>query len=100
MWNAEVDEVLGALEIAGRIKCKAAVVISTGIDAALAAEMHKVARRDGVYLLPEHAASAPALWELEKTIAGAGAEAHLLRAPARGAGARGCRVGASRYACG
>ena len=45
------DEVLGALEIAGRIKCKAAVVISTGIDAALAAEMHKVARRDGVYLL-------------------------------------------------
>ena len=45
------DEVLGALEIAGRIKCKAALVISTGIDAGLAAEMHKVAKRDGVYLL-------------------------------------------------
>ena len=54
------DEVLGALEIAGRIKCKAAVVISTGIDAAMAAEMHKVARRDGVYLLGPNCLGFPA----------------------------------------
>ncbi|MDT8991141.1 bifunctional acetate--CoA ligase family protein/GNAT family N-acetyltransferase [Curvibacter sp. APW13] len=45
------DEVLGALEIAGRIKCKAAVVISSGMDAALAGELHRVARRDGIHLL-------------------------------------------------
>ena len=45
------DEVTAALEIAGRIKCHAALVISTGIDAGLAAELHKMATRDGIYLL-------------------------------------------------
>ena len=44
-------EVAAALEIAGRIKCRAALVISSGIDATLAAELHKIARRDGVHLL-------------------------------------------------
>ena len=44
-------EVAAALEIAGRIKCRAALVISSGIDAAQAAELHKIARRDGIYLL-------------------------------------------------
>ncbi|MDO8250731.1 MAG: acetate--CoA ligase family protein, partial [Rhodoferax sp.] len=44
-------EVASALEIAGRIKCRAALVISSGIDAAQAAELHKIARRDGVHLL-------------------------------------------------
>ncbi len=39
--------------------------------------------RDGVYLLPEQAATAPALWELEQSIRAAGAEAHLLRTQAR-----------------
>jgi hypothetical protein len=39
--------------------------------------------REGVYLLPEHAPSAPALWELQATIAAAGAEAHPLVVPAR-----------------
>ena len=44
-------EVASALEIAGRIKCRAALVISSGIDAVQAAELHKIARRDGIYLL-------------------------------------------------
>ena len=45
------NEVVSALEIAGRIKCHAALVISSGIDATLAAELHKIARRDGIHLL-------------------------------------------------
>ncbi len=45
------NEVAAALEIAGRIKCQAAVVISSGIDANLAADLHKMATRDGIYLL-------------------------------------------------
>jgi acetyltransferase len=45
------DEVTAALEIAGRIKCHAALVISSGIDAAMAADLHKIATRDGIYLL-------------------------------------------------
>ncbi len=44
-------EVAAALAIAGRIKCRAALVISSGIDATLAAELHKIARRDGIQLL-------------------------------------------------
>ncbi len=44
-------EVTAALEIAGRIKCHAALVISSGIDAAMAADLHKIATRDGIYLL-------------------------------------------------
>jgi len=39
--------------------------------------------RDGVYILPEHAGSAQALWDLERTIAEAGADAHLLVVQAR-----------------
>lgn len=39
--------------------------------------------REGVYVLPEHAPSAQALWDLERTIAEAGAEAHLLVVQAR-----------------
>jgi acetyltransferase len=44
-------ELTAALEIAGRIKCHAALVISSGIDAATAAELHKIARRDDIHLL-------------------------------------------------
>lgn len=39
--------------------------------------------REGVYVLPEHASSAKTLWELERTIAEAGAEAHMLVLQAR-----------------
>lgn len=41
--------------------------------------------REGVYVLPEHAASARTLWDLERTIADAGADAHLLVVQARDA---------------
>lgn len=39
--------------------------------------------REGVYLLPSSAATAPSLREIERTITAAGAEAHLLVATAR-----------------
>ena len=39
--------------------------------------------REGVYVLPEHASTAPALWALERTIAEAGAQAHMLVVEAR-----------------
>ncbi len=45
------EEVAAALEVAGRIKCRAATVISSGINAALAADLHRVARRQGMHLL-------------------------------------------------
>ena len=41
--------------------------------------------REGVYVLPEHAASAPMLWDLERAIADAGADAHMLVVKARDA---------------
>lgn len=39
--------------------------------------------REGVYVLPEHASTAQALWDLARTISEAGADAHLLVVPAR-----------------
>ena len=44
-------EVTAALEIAGRMTCRSALVISSGIDADGAAELQKIARREGVFLL-------------------------------------------------
>ena len=44
-------EVASALEIAGRIKCRAALVISSGIDPRQATELHKIARREDIHLL-------------------------------------------------
>jgi acetyltransferase len=45
------DEAIEALEVAGRIKCRAALVVSSGIPPDVAAEMHGVARRHGMQLL-------------------------------------------------
>jgi acetyltransferase len=45
------EDVAAALDIAGRIKCRAAVVISTGINATLASELNQLARHHGMYLL-------------------------------------------------
>lgn len=42
--------------------------------------------REGVYVLPESAATARQLWDLERTISEAGADAHLLVVQARDAG--------------
>jgi acetyltransferase len=66
------QEVAAALEIAGRIKCRAALVISSGTDATLAAEWHKIARRDGVHLLGPNCLGfqRPAL-QLNASVAGA-----------------------------
>lgn len=44
-------EIMAALELAGRIRVKAALVLSTGIGAQQAAEMHRVAQRQGFWLL-------------------------------------------------
>lgn len=44
-------EVAAALEIAGRMTCRSALVITNGIDADGAAELKKIARREGVFLL-------------------------------------------------
>ena len=44
-------EAVAALEIAGRIKCKAALVIGSGANADVASDMHQVARRHGMQLL-------------------------------------------------
>lgn len=44
-------EIAAALEIAGRIGCRAALVLSTGIGAEQAAQLAKTARREGVHLL-------------------------------------------------
>ena len=45
------DEAVAALELAGRIKCKSALVLSAGVGMAKAAEMARIARRHGVMLL-------------------------------------------------
>ena len=45
------DEAKAALEVAGRIKCKAALVIGSGASAQLASDMHQVAKRHGIHLL-------------------------------------------------
>ena len=45
------QDVAAALEIAGRMTCRSALVISNGINAEQAVELHKIARREGVHLL-------------------------------------------------
>ena len=45
------EEVLTALAAAGRIHCRAALVISSNVDAATVTQMHDQARHDGMLLL-------------------------------------------------
>ncbi|MCA0240392.1 MAG: bifunctional acetate--CoA ligase family protein/GNAT family N-acetyltransferase [Proteobacteria bacterium] len=45
------DQVAAALEIVGRIRCRAALVLSAGLPLALCNELHQIARRHGVSLL-------------------------------------------------
>jgi acetyltransferase len=45
------QDMAAALEIAGRIGCKAALVVSSGIGPDLAASLRKIAKREGVQLL-------------------------------------------------
>ncbi len=44
-------DVATALELAGRMACRAALVISNGITAEQSAELKKIARREGIHLL-------------------------------------------------
>ncbi|WP_200822392.1 CoA-binding protein, partial [Caballeronia terrestris] len=45
------DRLLSALEVAGRIQCRAAVIVSSGIDQAHAKDLHAIARKHGIHLL-------------------------------------------------
>ena len=45
------EQIAQALEIAGRIRCKGAVVLSSSLPQALGNELHAIARRHGVHLL-------------------------------------------------
>lgn len=40
-----------ALEVAGRIQCRAALILSSGVQAPLARELHAIARKHGIHLL-------------------------------------------------
>ncbi|HAT32686.1 MAG TPA: GNAT family N-acetyltransferase [Janthinobacterium sp.] len=44
-------QLAAALEVAGRIQCKAALIVSSGVDAELARQLHAIARQHGIYLL-------------------------------------------------
>ena len=43
-------DLAAALELAGRMGCRSALVISTGIDQEKAAELKRIARRGGIHL--------------------------------------------------
>ena len=45
------DKIAAALELAGRINCKAALVIANGIDAQQAQHLHHVARQHGMWMI-------------------------------------------------
>ncbi|MFI4939195.1 MAG: GNAT family N-acetyltransferase [Burkholderiales bacterium] len=45
------EELLAGLEVAGRIQCKTALIVSSGVNAALADKLHAVARQHDMYLL-------------------------------------------------
>ena len=45
------EQVAAALEVAGRIRCRAALVLCSGLDAAHCAELLAIAKRQGLHLL-------------------------------------------------
>ncbi|MBC7499064.1 MAG: bifunctional acetate--CoA ligase family protein/GNAT family N-acetyltransferase [Herminiimonas sp.] len=45
------EQVAAALDVAGRIQCKAALIVSSGIDTGLAARLQAIARQHGMFLL-------------------------------------------------
>lgn len=45
------EELVFALEVAGRIQCRAAMIISAGVQPALAKQLHDIARKHGIHLL-------------------------------------------------
>ena len=45
------EQLTAALEVAARIRSKAALIISSGVDATLAAQLHAIAKQHGIHLL-------------------------------------------------
>lgn len=45
------EDLAFALEVAGRIQCRAALILSSGVQAPLARELHAIARKHGIHLL-------------------------------------------------
>ncbi|MDO5653456.1 MAG: bifunctional acetate--CoA ligase family protein/GNAT family N-acetyltransferase [Brachymonas sp.] len=45
------DKIAMALEVAGRLNCKAVLVLSSGMDAEQAHQLHRVARQHGMWML-------------------------------------------------
>src|ERR1035437_7517348 len=75
------DEVAAALEIAGRIKCRCALVISVGIGAPLAAELNRIAQHDGMHLLGPNCLGFPRPHPLLNSSVGGGAGGPGARGP-------------------
>ncbi len=44
-------QMASGLEVAARLRCRAALVLGSGVDAPLAASLHRIAQREGVHLL-------------------------------------------------
>lgn len=44
-------ELEAALQVAGHLHCRSAMIVSSGVDAALAAQLQRIARREGLHLL-------------------------------------------------
>src|SRR3990167_510281 len=61
------DDVASALEVAGRMACRAVLVISSGIGPELAADLKKIAQREGVHLLGHPAPGAAAQCECRRS---------------------------------
>ena len=45
------EQCVAALEVAGRIRCRSALVLTSGLDAAKCTELHQIARQHGLALL-------------------------------------------------
>lgn len=45
------DELAAGLELAGRVNCRCALIVSSGVGQELAEQLHKTARREGMLLL-------------------------------------------------
>jgi acetyltransferase len=65
------EQIEAALEIAGRIRCKGALVLSSGVSAGLCSTLHAVAQRHGLHLLgPNSLGFQRPLLKLNASVAG------------------------------
>ncbi len=65
------EELAAGLELAGRVNCRCALVVTSGVDAQLAEQLRKIARREGLWLLGPNSLGVqrPAL-QLNASVAG------------------------------